>query len=105
MVTENTKIKRLTKWALFVGLGLIVCLLVGERYAPRYFGGSGDMIAGVLGAAFIIGWLVYRVLWPLLVILVGALLLAFWALLGLLNIAGAAWRGELGPLSREDERR
>ncbi len=77
MVTENTKIKRLTKWALFVGLGLIVCLLVGERYAPRYFGGSGDMIAGVLGAAFIIGWLVYRVLWPLLVILVGALLLAF----------------------------
>jgi hypothetical protein len=114
MATESTKIKRqrFTKWAAFVGVGLILCLLVGERYAPRYFGGASDMIAGLLGAALIIGWLIDRVLWPLAVHLLSvlalcgaALVVAFWALLGLLNVAGAAWRGELGPLSHEDDRR
>ncbi len=96
------------EWALVAALGLIFCLLVGERYAPKYFGGAGDMIVVLICGSLFAWWLIDRVLWPLAVLLLSvlalcgaALVVAFWALLGLLNVAGAAWRGELGPLPHE----
>jgi hypothetical protein len=91
-------------------IGLILCLAAGASYAPAYFGSITDTLSIIVVVAAVGGWIAYRWLWPLAIILAGAvvlcgvaLLIGFRVFLGLLNVAGAAWRGELSASKKQRE--
>lgn len=94
--SAGSKPQRFIRWTFVVGVGLIFCLLVGERYAPKYFGGASEMIAGLIGGALIVGWLVYRVLWPLAILAAGLLYIGIRGAVSLCLRGGARLRRHRG---------